>query len=394
MFRLAMTPLIEAIPSADVFSYMTSLSFIPDATVASYLNMEYFYNHSGTKEASPLTERFVDDSDISSKLAVVILNRYSTKWESLFRQYASLATLNLLDNINTVTTTDYGKSVDKDGDNTLTKAGTEKWTLRGTVTETVSSDSQNPYTTEMTISGKYKDTSDRSNAHKGTQEVLEEYPEQRKSEKTTTGGYKDTDTTAIARTGAQKTTEKGGTLSSVYGYNSQSPVPSSVVGPSDSELGTTSELEYLGNGVTDTHSGNIHREYDNGGLKESTVESGKTKVSTSFGENGITDTESGGVERTYTDYKESTVQTGSRTTQTDYGNTGKTNELSFTSRVDTTSIDETVSTSGTDTVSASGYRYDSLVSEYVTLFMSADFIDFLAIVYNDCDEVLTCPFYV
>ncbi len=394
MFRMAMTPLIEAIPSADVFTHMTSLSFIPDATVAGYLNMEYFYNHSGTKEASPLTERFVDDDEISLKLANIILNRYSTKWEALFRQYASLSTLNLLDNINTITETEYGKTVDKDGENTLTKSGSEKWTLRGTVTETVSSDSQNPYKSEMTISGKYKDTSDRSNAHKGTQEVLEEYPEQRKSEKTTTGGYKDTDTTAIARTGAQKTTEKGGTTSSIYGYNSSTAVPSSVVAPSDASLGTTSELEYLGTGVTDTHSGNIHREYDTGGLKESTIESGKTKVSTSFGENGITDTESGGVERTYTNYKESTVQTGARTTQTDYGNTGKTNELSFTDRVDTTSIDETVSASGTDTVSSTGYKYDSLVSEYVALFMSADFIDFLAIVYNDCDEVLTCPFYV
>ena len=223
---------------------------------------------------------------------------------------------------------------------------------------------------------------------------MEEYPEQRKSEKTTTGGYKDTDTTAIARTGAQKTTEKGSTTSSVYGYNSSTSVPSSVVGPTDNSIGTTSELEYIGSGVTDTHSGNIHREYDNGGLKESTVESGKTKVSTSFGENGITDTESGGVERTYTDYKETTTQTGARTTQTDYGNTGKTNELSFNGRTDTTSIDETTTASGTDTVTSTGYKYDSLVSEYVALFMSAEFIDFLAIVYNDCDEILTCPFYV
>lgn len=391
---MAMTPLIEAIPSADVFTHMTSLSFIPDATVASYLNMEYFYNHSGTKEASPLTERFVDDDEISLKLANIILNRYSTKWESLFRQYASLSTLNLLDNINTVATTEYGKEVGKEGSNTLTKSGSEQWTLRGTVTETVSSDSRDPYKSEMTISGKYKDTSDRSNAHKGAQEVLEEYPEQRKSEKTTTGGYKDTDSTAIARTGAQKTTEKGGTTSYVYGYNSSTAVPSSAVAPSDTSIGTTSELEYLGTGVIDSHSGNIHREYDENGLKESTVESGKTKVTTSFGENGITDTESGGVERTYTDYKESTVQTGSRTTQTDYGNAGKTNELSFTERSDDTSYDETVTTSGTDSVSTSGYKYDSLVSEYVALFMSADFIDFLTIVYNDCDEVLTCPFYV
>lgn len=394
MYKMALTPLIEAIPNADVFSYMTSLSFIPDVTVAGYLNMEYFYNHSGTKEASPLTERFTDDPDISSKLADIILNRYRTKWESLFRQYASLGTLSLLDNINVINETTYGKSVDRDATNSVTKSGNEKWTLKGTVTETVSSNAQNPYKSEMTISGKYKDTSDRSNAHKGTQEVLEEYPEQRKSEKTTTGGYKDTDTTAIARTGAQKTTEKGSTTSSVYGYNSSTSVPSSVVGPTDNSIGTTSELEYIGSGVTDTHSGNIHREYDNGGLKESTVESGKTKVSTSFGENGITDTESGGVERTYTDYKETTTQTGARTTQTDYGNTGKTNELSFNGRTDTTSIDETTTASGTDTVTSTGYKYDSLVSEYVALFMSAEFIDFLAIVYNDCDEILTCPFYV
>lgn len=394
MFRMALMPLIEAIPNADIFSYMTTLSFIPDATVADQLNLEYFYNHSGTKEASPLTERFADDEEISSKLAGIILNRYSVKWENLFRSYASLSTLDLLKNISLTSQTSYGKQIDRDGDNYTDKDGNETWTLRGTVTETTASNPNNPYKTEMSISGKYKDTSDRANAHKGTQEVLEEYPEARKSERTTTGGYKDTDTTAVTRTGSQKTTEKGGVTNSVYGYNSSSAVPASISAPSDSALGTTSEIEYLGNGVADTHSGNIHREYDEGGLKESTVESGKTKVSTSFGQDGITDTESGGIERTYTDYKESTVQSGSRTTSTDYGANGKTNELSFSNRRDSTHIDETESHSGTDTVTQIGYKLNSLLAEYIDLFMSAEYIDFLAIVYADCDEVLTCPFYV
>lgn len=394
MRKMALKSLIELIPDTDLFAHMTELSFIPDSFVAEYMDTEYFYNNSGGKMISPLAEHLEDDTDISVKLANVVMNRYRVKWESLFTQYASLSTLNLLNNINLITTTDYGKQIDKEGSNTITKSGNETWTLRGTVTETVSSDSLNPYKSEMTITGKYKDTSDRSNAHKGTQEVLEEYPEQRKSEKITTGGYKDTDTTAVARTGSQKTTEKGGTTTSVFGFNSSNAVPASTVFPSDSELGTTSQLEYLGQGVTDTHSGNIHREYDTGGLKESTIETGKTKVSTSFGTDGITDTESGGIEREYNNYKESTVQTGSRMTQTDYGNAGKTNELSFNQRKDETSLDETTTTSGQDTISQNGYKYDSLVAEYVDLFMSAEFIDFLAIVYNDCDEVLTSPFYV
>lgn len=394
MRKITIKSLIELIPDADLFTHMTTLSFIPTSSVAEYMDMEYFYNHSGEKMVSPLAEHLENDSGISVKLANVILNRYRVKWESLFHQYASLSTLNLLNNINVVSTTEYGKQTDKEGNDTVTKSGNETWTLRGTVTETVSSDSQNPFKSEMTITGKYKDTSDRSNAHKGTQEVLEEYPEQRKSEKITTGGYKDTDTTAVARTGSQKTTEKGGATTSVFGFNSSNAVPASMVSPSDSEVGTTSQLEYLGEGIADTHSGNIHREYDEGGLKEATIETGKTKVSTSFGTDGITDTESGGIEREYNNYKESTVQTGSRKTQTDYGNDGKTNELSFNQRKDESSSDETITTSGQDSVIQTGYKYDSLVSEYVDLFLSSDFIDFLAIVYSDCDEVLTSPWYV
>lgn len=393
MFRIALTPLKEAIPSLDLFANMTSLSFIPDATVAAQLDLEYFFNHSGTKEASPLTERYIDDPEISTKLAGVILNRYRVKWENLFRSYSSLSTLDLLKNISLTSQTTYGKQISKDADNYTSKSGSETWTLRGTVTETTSSSSNNPYTMEKTISGSYKDTSDRSNAHRGTQEVLEEYPQSRRSEKTTTGGYKDTDTTATARTGAQKTTDKGGMTSSVYGYNSSSAVPASISAPSDPTLGTTSELEYVGNGIVDTRSGNIHREYDSGGLIESTVESGSTKVSTSFGIDGITDTESGGVERTYTNYRESTTQTGSRSTSTDYGS-GKTNELSFTNRRDSVSVDETEIQSGSDVTTQSGYKLNSLLSEYLGLFMSAEYIDFLSIVYDDCDEVLTCPFYV
>ena len=54
-------PLTEALPTNRLFHYMANsgVSFIPDTLTASYLDDEYFYNHSGNKQSSPLLEHYV-----------------------------------------------------------------------------------------------------------------------------------------------------------------------------------------------------------------------------------------------------------------------------------------------------------------------------------------------
>lgn len=382
------------IEGEQIFAYMQNLSFIPSPDIASLLDLEYFNNRSGNKQASPLVENLSGRTDWLSTLATIVTNRYRAKWEAMFRQYASLETLNLLNNINVERETTYGKTTERESSSSTTKSGTETYTLKGTVTQTDTSSPTSPYTETRTISGGYTDTDTTAVTRTGAQETTESFPEPRKSAKVTTGGYADTDTVTTTRTGIEKVTEKGDTTNSVYGFNSSSPVPASVTGPTDANFGTTSETSYGESGLKDTHSGAITRSYSDNGLKEETTESGQRKTATSFGQDGLRDEHSGNVQRTYNNYVDTNSITGIRSTSTDYGVNGKTNELSFDERVDNTESNETIGNSGTDAVTEIGYRYNSLISEYIAMFESADMFDFLDIVYNDVDKILTCPYYV
>ena len=379
---------------------MAGLSFIPDASVASYLDSEYFINRSGNKQASPLVERWSGQPDQSSgqletRLASVIVNRYKPKWEVLFSRYSALSTLDILGNINITRETIYGKSNTKSGSSRTAKTGTETETTRLNETRTESYDSQNPRKSSRAISGTYTDTSNETATRTGTEETTESFPSTRTSTKTTRGGYSDTDTITNTRTGSQKVTDKGDTLSSTYGFNSSNPVPSSVVGAADPSIGTTSETTYGEQGLKDVHSGSITRAYDpSTGLVETTAETGERKTATTFGQDGLVDQTSGGVTRSYDNYKDEVTETGSKSLNISYGQNGKTVENSFNNRSDSTTSSETSTDSGSDTATELGYKYDSLVNEYLALFMGAEYIDFLEIVFADCDEVLTCPFYV
>ena len=388
------TRLRDIITDEQIFAYMPNLTFIPSETIAEYLDIEYFNNRSGNKQASPLVEKLSNQTDYLTTLGAIVSNRFRAKWEAMFRQYASLETLNLLRNIDIERSTAYGHKIDRDAENTLAKTGSETYTLKGSVTQTESSSSNNPYKERRTITGGYTDADTTAVTRTGAQETTESFPEPRKSAKVTTGGYSDTDTVTTTRTGVEKVTEKGDTTSSVYGFNSSNPVPSTKVGPTDSSLGTTSETTYGDTGLKDTHSGAITRAYGDTGLKEETTESGQRKTATSFGQTGLKDEHSGNVQRTYNNYVDETSVSGSKTHTTDYGVNGKTNELSFDSRSDNTTIDETVAHSGEDVQTESGYRYNSLIAEYVAMFESADMFDFLNVVYSDVDKVLTCPYYV
>ena len=322
MREIVIQSLTEAIPSESIFSHMTSLSFVPTVDVAQYLDAEYFLNYSGNKQASPLAVRWSGQPD---QLANLIMNRYRIKWENLFRQYSKLDTIDLLDNINLVTKTEHGKAV-------------------------IHSNS------DVFVSNIVRDSNeDKSDSSVNTDSERIDSESPRSSTRSITGGYTDTGTSVNTRTGTQTVTDKGGTLSSVYGYNSETPVPASLVGP-ESELGTMSE--------------------------------------TSYGDDGLKDSETSGNTRTYTDYKDVLTESGGKNNNSIHSGTenNKRNETENKSDTHVTSGSDV--NSGVDTVTETGRKYDSLIEEYLTIFMSADYIDFLEIVYADCDKILTCPFYV
>lgn len=392
--------LSEAVTSESIFLYMTGLSFIPDATVASYLDAEYFNNRSGTKQASPLVERWAFREELpgnvlETDLAAVITNRYGVKWNQLFTQYSKLSTLDLLKNISLVNQTTHGKTVTSNSTDTLQKYGTETETTMLDETRTERYDSNNPRKTSRTITGKYTDTTNETSTRSGTEEVLESFPTDRKTTKTTTGGYSDTDTITNTRSGSQKTTDKGGTETSVYGFNSSVPVPSQIVAPEDSTLGVTSELTYGEQGLKDTHSGAITRSYNpETGLVEETSETGQRKTAKTYGQDGLQDALESGTTRTYDNYKDEITDTGEKTLAISYGNNGKVIETAFDNRRDARTLSDTTVNSGTDTETQDGYNYKSLIDEYFALFTGAEYINFLETVYSDIDEILTCPYYV
>lgn len=392
--------LSEVIPDNEVFKYMPTLSFIPNETIASYLDAEYFYNRSGTKQASPLVEKWASreglpEHSLEIDLASMLVNRYGYKWNQLFRQYSSLETLDLLKNISLTSQTTFGKSTVTSGSDVLSKTGTESDTTRLDETRTESYNNNNPRKSSRVITGSYNDKTNETSTRSGTEEVLESFPTERKSRKTTTGGYSDTDTITNTRSGSQKVTDKGGMETSVYGFNSNNPVPSQVVVPENSELGTTSETTFGQEGLKDTHSGAITRTYHpETGLVEETSETGQRKMATTYGQDGLKDALQSGTTRTYNNYKDEVTETGERTVTTSYGQNGKKVETSFNNRQDSRTTSESVTNSGTDTEMESGYNYKSLIDEYLALFTGAQYMDFLDIVYSDMDEILTCPFYV
>lgn len=392
-----MKPLEEFIDDCQFFHYMvedsnaTMVSFIPDETIAEYLDMDYFYNRSGRKIASTLVSRISDEENYVSKLAKIVVNRYKAKWEQLFARYADMETKSLLNNINLTTKTSYGKKNHKEGDDSLTKIGDEVHTLDGTETREESFPSARKTTREIT--GGWKDTDTTSTTRTGVQDVEESYPVARTSTKTTSGTYSDADSTATTRTGSTKVTDKGDTLTSRYGFNSPTPVGVQKVGPDDSTNGLTQETTYGESGLKDQRSGDITRSYNN--FQEATVESGSTKVSTTFGENGLKDENAGDVERTYQNYKDEVQESGSKLLTIGFGQNGKTDTLSFDGRSDTREYSEDNELSGTDTITEEGYNYrrDEYLQQYLSLFSSAGMIDFIEIVFDDVDNVLTLPIF-
>lgn len=328
--EMEMKPLEEMIPNLNIFESMSGVSFITGNTVAQYLDKEYFYNHSGRKIASPLVCRLYDAE--SSTYVSTLAGIIVNRYKPKWEQLFSMYS---------------GLSTKSLLDN----LGYKKETTFGKSTHTVTSDD---------IEKKGSETKTDS----GEEITTESYPgnNKRKTKTVVSGSYADEDTRASTRTGSQKITDKGDTQQSVYGFNSSTAVPSSISGPSDASVGVTSETTYGTDGLADTNSGSVTRRYgvDDGdeGLVTEVEESGEKSITKSYGQNG------------------------------------KSKKLSFTGRKDERDIDTQVDNEGSDTEEYTGFNHKSLVTEVLMLLESAKMIDFLNIVFDDVDEVLTLPVFM
>lgn len=387
-----MKPLEEFIEDGQFFSHMvdSNLSFIPDETVASYLDFEYFLNRSGRKIAAPIVARMSDSDNFVDTLASIVVNRFKPKWEQLFQRYSDLGTKSLLDNINITRETLYGKTITDSGESETVKNGTETHTLAGEEQREESYPQDRKTTRE--IQGGWKDTDTTSRTRTGTQDVTESFPTPRISSKATSGSYADADTTSTTRTGSTKVTDKGDTTSSTWGFNSSTAVKLNKSGPDNAESGLTTETTYGEEGLKDQRGGNITRTYNQ--LTEATTESGTSKLSTTFGENGLKDENAGDITRLYQNYKDEVKETGTKRLSISFPNGGKTDELSFNNRSDSETMSKTSSSTGKDTHTEVGHRYKDYLQQYLAIFSSASMIDFLEIIFDDVDSVITLPIFV
>ena len=63
----------------STFEWLTS-------TIASLLDTEYYYNHSGGKTISPMVKRLydIDEGSYLTKIASIVTNKYKDKWNKLY----------------------------------------------------------------------------------------------------------------------------------------------------------------------------------------------------------------------------------------------------------------------------------------------------------------------
>lgn len=391
----------DFLSGGGIFDALSDFDFIPDSGVALALNQEYYLNRSGRKLASPLVARLVDSetgtlvTNAINQLGKIISMRFRAKWDKFWQDL--IDSNSVFQNINYTETTEYGHTIDKDANNSVSKSGSETHTLDGEQDVEESFPDSNGRVTTRSIAGGWKDTDTTSRTRTGAETTVESFPGQdgRITEKVTKGGWSDTDGTATVRTGVQTVTDSGDTQESVFGFNSSLPVPKSRSGPVSS---LTQQTSYGENGIKDQKSGSITRAYDGTtGLQEKTVETGSKQLQTSYGENGIRDANAGDVSRLYQNYQDTVSETGRKLTKTTYGASGKTDSLSFNNRSDSETIDESVVHSGTDEKTVIGYNIRRLSDKLDILkemYTNPLLYDFFEIVYSDIDLVLTCPIFV
>lgn len=388
------TSLLDIMPDPmtnnGIFTYLETFPFISPQEN----NMEYLFNRSGDKIPSPLVSRLADGDTLTTvslqSIANIIKARFQYKWQTLWREYSSNSSI--FNNVSLNESTTYGKETESSGTDTLTKSGSETHSLSGSEIE--SETFPTARSTRRTITGGWSDDRTLTNTRTGIEDVTESYPTTRTSTKSITGSYKDEDTTASTRTGTQIVTDKGDTTTTGYGFNSSSGVKLNKVGPDNATTGTTQETSYGANGVKDAHSGDITRTYTN--YQEATAETGSRKVATTYGEDGLVDDQTGNASRTYNNYVDETTESGQRRVEKSYGVDGKQDSLSFNNRQDENRRSSSVSNSGTDTTTTTGYNirdFSDKADLLKLMYTDPSFLNFYDVIYSDIDEVLTIPVF-
>lgn len=287
------TRLLDTVESSEgfVFSKLTSAPWYT-SNAAADLDLDYLYNHSGGKIVSPLVRALLEDGVLSdsaiTSLARIIWTKYAAKWDGLWATITAFQTDPYHDD-------SYMDIV----------AGSDIKEYIGAEESTIDHPIDSPRTTRRNV----------------------------------VGGWTDTDNTSVVTTGKEITTEKGDTLTGVYGFNSSSPVNANKVGPADSN-GLTTELSY-GTGAT--------------------------------GDPGLTRQNAGAITRQYgagdTPYQESVVESGQVKTTKDFNN-----------RKDKTKRNDTVTHTG---------NKRPVAETLASMLESLDYKDFFETVYSDIDSVLT-----
>lgn len=125
------------------------------------LNLQYYYNHSGQKNISPLTSAVLGSAtsltdDEKVKLANIAFSMYSKNWKYLYD--AIFADYDPIENYNAIEAETIGTSGSRSGSGSESNTGTDTHTLSGTDTETITAsnldhESGTDTTTDTTADG-------------------------------------------------------------------------------------------------------------------------------------------------------------------------------------------------------------------------------------------------
>lgn len=121
-----------------------------DSTTAETLDMDYYLNHSGEKYISPITAKLYenDDSTYLTKLASLIVLKYSDKWNKLYKAFFE-------DEYNPIE--NYSMVEEENANTSITNSTTGKNNIYGFNTTSEDGVPQDNSSVESTTSGDFDD---------------------------------------------------------------------------------------------------------------------------------------------------------------------------------------------------------------------------------------------
>ena len=130
-------------------NYSTTFEWL-DSTNAEILDMDYYLNHSGEKYISPITAKLYehDDSTYLTKLASLIVLKYSDKWNKLYKAFFE-------DEYNPIE--NYSMVEEENANTSITNSTTGKNNIYGFNTTAEDGVPQDNSSVESTTSGDFDD---------------------------------------------------------------------------------------------------------------------------------------------------------------------------------------------------------------------------------------------